>query len=189
MVLVNAKRNVNSRPWYNYIHILFGYPLALLGVANIWFGLRFHGSPHYLYALWIVAVAIWFVIYLVGIEAWRYQLTKRHKTEKVEDEKRYKEHSTLTHDDSLHDTDSGNHHVGGYQNDLASPINGTTDGAVGGTGMHPHVQPGQSHLFDTNANTVGASPSYDSGMNQQATTTRFARPIRADGALAAKTLR
>lgn len=45
----------------------FGYLIALLGVSNIWLGLRYYGSPHYLYGLWIAAVAVWLALYIAGI--------------------------------------------------------------------------------------------------------------------------
>lgn len=60
-------KKLQKRPALNYMHITFGYLITLLGVSNIWLGLNFYGSPHYLYGLWIAAVAVWLVLYAVGI--------------------------------------------------------------------------------------------------------------------------
>ncbi|CCG82960.1 Putative uncharacterized protein [Taphrina deformans PYCC 5710] len=67
MTLYFAARKRTSRPLLNYVHITLGYLITLLGAANIWLGLQFYGSPHYLYGLWIAAVAAWLILYAVGI--------------------------------------------------------------------------------------------------------------------------
>lgn len=69
------------KPLLHWMHIVFGYLITLLGVANIWLGLQYHHSPHYLYALWIAAVAVWIVLYFVGLVV-RPQVAKRHVVSK-----------------------------------------------------------------------------------------------------------
>ena len=65
--VTKSKVRSERKPAVNWVHVLFGYPLYLLGVANIWLGLQFNGSPHYLYALWIAAVAVIVVSFVVAL--------------------------------------------------------------------------------------------------------------------------